>query len=195
MNKHRRRGDAGFTLTELLMVMAVFIIMAGVAMPQLGRALVLYRLGIAVREVERELQTARVNSVQANRPVRVLFNCPATGQFRRVEVLGEPGLPDGRDNSLARCSDSTFPYPAPDLDPLTRPNLDGPVRYLPVGVAMAGIGGIEFLPNGTARSASAGSFTFANIGTTGVLATVTKEAGSRSVLVNGMGRVFVTGRQ
>jgi len=195
MSKHRSHTHEGFTLTELLMVMAVFIIMAAVAMPQLGRALDLYRLGIAVREVERELQTARVNAVQANRSVRVLFNCPAAGLFRRVEVLGEPGLADGRDSSVARCSDATFPYPAPDLDPLTRPNLDGPVHRLPVGVAFGGIGGIEFLPNGTARSASAGMFTFANIGTDGVSATVTKEASSRSVLVNGMGRVFVTGRR
>ena len=194
MRTHRRRGHAGFTLTELLMVMAVFVIMAAVAMPQLGRALDLYRLGIAVREMERELQTARVNAVQANRPVRVLFNCPVAGQFRRVEVLGEPGLPDGRDNSVARCNDATFPYPARDQDPLTRPNLDGPIRYLPIGVTMGGIGGIEFEPNGTARSASSGSFTFGDIGVTGVSAAVTKNTESRTVTVNGMGRVFVTGR-
>lgn len=194
MRKHRRRGQAGFTLTELLMVMAVFVIMSVVAMPQLGRALDLYRLGIAVREMERELQTARVNAVQANRPVRVLFNCPVAGQFRRVEVLGEPGLPDGRDNSVARCNEAAFPYPAPDLDPLTRPNLDGPVRYLPVGVTMGGVGGIEFEPNGTARGAASGSFTFVDVGVTGVSALVTKSTESRTVTVNGMGRVFVTGR-
>jgi prepilin-type N-terminal cleavage/methylation domain-containing protein len=191
MSKHLRGARAGFTLVELLVVMGVFIIMAGVAMPQLGRALDLYRLGIAVRDVERELQTARVNAVTANRTVRVLFNCPAVGQFRRVEVLGEPGLPDGRDNSLGRCSDATFPYPASDQDPLTRPNLDGPVHRMPVGVTMGGVGGIEFLPNGTARSSATGSFTFAAIGTTGTSATMTKSANSRSVLINGMGRVFV----
>ena len=192
MNTHRRRTGAGFTLVELLMVMAVLVIMAGVAMPQLGRALDLYRLGIAVREVERELQTARVNAVTANRPVRVLFNCPSTGQFRRVEVLGEPGLPDGRDDALARCSDSTFPYPAPDLDPLTRPNLDGPLHRLPVGVTLGGISGIEFRPNGTARSDSlGGTIAFAEIPVTGVNATATKGAYSRTITINGMGRVFV----
>ena len=86
----------------------------------------------------------------------MLFNCPVAGQFRRVEVLGEPGLPDPRDDSLARCNDSTFPYPAPDPDPLTRPNLDGPLHWLPVGVTMGGVSGIEFLPNGTARSDAVG---------------------------------------
>jgi prepilin-type N-terminal cleavage/methylation domain-containing protein len=192
MNEQQRRARAGFTLIELLMVVAVFIVMSAIAMPQLGRALELYRLGIAVREMERELQTARVNAVTANRPVRVLFNCPVTGQFRRVEVLGEPGVPDGRDDSLARCNETTFPYPAPDLDPLTRPNLDGPVHRLPVGVTMGGIGGIEFLPNGTARSdAPGGAITFADIPVAGVTATATKGSASRTVIINGLGRVFI----
>ena len=195
MSKHRRGGHAGFTLTELVVVMAVFFIASAVAMPQLGRALELYRLGIAVREMERELQTARVNAVQANRPVRVLFNCPAAGQFRRVEMLGEPGLPDARDNTVARCDPSVFPYPAADNDPLTRPNHDGPLHVLPDGVTMGGVGGIEFLPNGTTRSdAVGGTVAWAEVGVAGVSATVTKGSLSRDVTINGMGRVFITGR-
>jgi prepilin-type N-terminal cleavage/methylation domain-containing protein len=192
MNERQRRACAGFTLVELLMVAAVFVIMAAVAMPQLGRALDLYRLGIALREMERELQTARVNAVTANRTVRVLFNCPAAGQFRRVEVLGEPGLDDARDSTLARCNEAAFPYPAPDLDPLTRPNLDGPLHRLPVGVTMGGVSGIEFRPNGTARSAGAGgAIAFGDIPAAGVAATVTKDANTRTITINGMGRVFI----
>jgi prepilin-type N-terminal cleavage/methylation domain-containing protein len=196
MNTRQWRTGSGFTLTELLVVVAVFAIMSAVAMPQLGRAIDLYRLGIAVREVERELQTARVNAVTANRQVRVLFNCPITGQFRRVEVLGEPGLPDGRDDSLTRCDDTTFPYPPSDNDPATRPNLDGPVHRLPDGVTMGGVSGIEFQPNGTAFSDAVGApITFTEIPVTGVSATVTKSAQSRTITINGMGRVFITGRQ
>ena len=57
---------------------------------------------------------------------------------------------------------------------------------------MGGVGGIEFRPDGTARSdAAGGTITWADIGVTGVSATVTKNALSRTITINGMGRVFI----
>jgi hypothetical protein len=147
---------------------------------------------MAVREVERELQAARVSAVTANRTVRVRFDCPVAGQFRRVEVLAEPGVPDARDNLLSRCNPAAFPYPAADLDPLTRPNLDGPLHYLPAGVTVGGVAGFEFHPDGTAWSNAAGGLgTWEAIAPAGTAVTVAKAGRTRSVLVNGMGRVFV----
>jgi len=192
MAQHGRRSHAGFTLVELLVVTAVFVIMSAVAMPQLAGALENYRLGMAVREVERELQSARVSAVTANRTVRVLFNCPGAGQFRRVEVLGEPGRPDARDDLASRCGTTSFPYPAQDDDPLTRPNLDGPLHDMSQGVTFGGTSGIEFRSDGTTRSdAFGGTITWADIPVGGVTATLTKNSRTRSIAINGMGRVFI----
>jgi prepilin-type N-terminal cleavage/methylation domain-containing protein len=189
----RRRSAAGFTLVELLVVASVFVLMSAVAMPQLAGALERYRLGMAIREVERELQAARVNAVTANRIVRVLFNCPVAGQFRRVEVLGEPGLPDARDDLASRCSTGVFPYPAADRDPLTRPNLDGPLHYLSEGITFGGSSGIEFRPDGTARSDPfGGAIAWQDIPVAGVTTTLTKNTKTRTIAVNGMGRVLMS---
>jgi prepilin-type N-terminal cleavage/methylation domain-containing protein len=192
MIEQGRCSRAGFTLVELLVVSAILVIMSAVAMPQLGRALDAYRLGMAVRELERELQVARVTAVTANRRVRVVFNCPVAGQFRRVEALGEPGVPDARDDQLSRCNPATFPYPAADVDPLTRPNHDGPLHWLPNGVTMGGVGGIEFRPDGTSfHDAEGGAIAWTDSGVAGVSATVTKGAVSRTITINGMGRVHI----
>jgi len=192
MGRRARGGRAGFTLTELMITVAIFGIMSAVAMPLLGRALERYRLGMAIREVERELQTARVKAVAANRPIQVLFDCPVAGQFRRVEVLSEPGVPDARDNQLTRCDATTFPYPAADTDPVTRPNNDGPLHYLVPGIAFTGVSGIEFHSDGTAFSdAAGGTIAWSTIPVAGVSVTLTKDGVNRTILVNGMGRVFL----
>jgi prepilin-type N-terminal cleavage/methylation domain-containing protein len=192
MFEQDRCDRAGFTLNELLVVLTVVWILAAMTMPVLGQALARYRLGMAVREVERELQTARVKAVATNRTIQVLFDCPTAGRYRRVEVLSEPGVPDARDNFVSRCDATTFPFPPQDSDPLTRPNLDGPLHYLPPEVTASGVSGFEFLPNGTARSdANGGTIEWSDIGVSGVTVTLTKGTYTRSILVNGMGRVLL----
>jgi prepilin-type N-terminal cleavage/methylation domain-containing protein len=185
-------SGAGFTLIELLVAAGVFVVAAGVAIPVLARALEQYRVGMALRDVERELQTARANAVTTNRPIRVRFNCPAVGQFRRVEVIGEPWQPAADEGSLVRCTESSYPYPVADSDPSTRPNHDGPLRRLATGVAFSAIQSIEFWPDGTARSSDgSGTGSWATIPADGTTLVLTNGTVTRSIAVNGMGRVQV----
>jgi hypothetical protein len=59
------------------MVTILFLgILAAVAVPSFQAMALEMRLGQGAREVERELQTARLKAVTTNRPVRVRFNCP-----------------------------------------------------------------------------------------------------------------------
>lgn len=182
-------GRAGFTLIELLLVCAIFGVLAGIGTPMLGRAIDAYRLGTAARAVERELQSARLSAVTSNRMIRVRFNCPAIGEFRRVEVLGAPGAPDALDAPASRCSEAAYPFPPPDNNPLTRPNHDGAIRRLPIGVAFTAPQTIEFWPDGTAHVESGVAGAWPTIQAGGLMLTLSKDGATRSIAVNGLGRV------
>src|SRR5687767_8048917 len=86
-----RVADArGFTLPELLLVVASIAIVSAMALPAITNMLPNMRVGMSARAVERTLQMARLKAVSSNRAIRVRFNCPAAGQFRMVEVIGTP---------------------------------------------------------------------------------------------------------
>ena len=58
------------------MVVALVGIVSVIGMPLLGQIGGPIGLGEAARQVERELQSARITAVSANQPMRVMFNCP-----------------------------------------------------------------------------------------------------------------------
>jgi prepilin-type N-terminal cleavage/methylation domain-containing protein len=177
-------ADRGFTLTELLMTIAVLGTILVIAVPVLGDVADSQRLGQSTRELERELQTARMKAVATNRTQRVLTNCPEAGQFRMVELIG-----NANDARADRCSMTAFPYPAADTDPITRPNHDGPVRYLQRGVTVP-TDGFEFRPDGTVRRIDTTTRTAALMGAP-VNLTLTKGTTSKTISVNNMGKVRV----
>ena len=110
------------------------------------------RLGRATREVERQLQTARLKAVSANRPLRVRFNFPAVWQLRIIEVTGVAATDlDGN-----RCDEARFPFHGPnDADPAT-PALDGPVRMLHFTITLTGVAPAVLAERHDARSCRRG---------------------------------------
>lgn len=175
-----KRTDRGFTLTELMLIVAVLATVLGLAVPSAGRMLESVRLNASASEVERELQTARLKAVSVNRTLRVALNCPAAGQFRIIEFVGTPAV----DNASNRCSATAYPSP-PDNDPTTRPNFDGPVRQVAEGVTLT-TKRFEFRSNGTA---------FEIVGTTvtpiatSSSVTITKGTKTKTVTVNALGKI------
>jgi hypothetical protein len=141
------------------------------------------RLSSALREVERELQTARLKSVATNRPMRVRFNCPASGQFRMVEITGDSTT----DLDANRCDAVRFPYPGPkDSNPAT-PEVDGPVRTLRQTITLSGTD-IQFTSRGTAEQVVSGT---AQEIAVPIAITVTQGSKSLQVFVNGLGKINV----
>ena len=145
-----RSSANGFTLTELLLVVALIGTMAAVALPVMKDMTASIKLSDAARMVVGELQDARIKAVSTNRVFRVRMNCPSAGYIRRVEVLAT-----AVDSSGNRCLQSAYPFPAADNDVMTRPNFDGPVRTLPNGATVTTTI-VQFSPDGTANEVVAG---------------------------------------
>jgi Tfp pilus assembly protein FimT len=183
------RSEQGFSLVDMLMTMAFVGIVAGIAAPSVVDVASRMKLGQGQREVERELQTARLKAVTSNRPMRVRFNCPAAGQYRMLELVGSPSTPDPVDSASDRCSATKYPYPPVDSNPVSRPNLDGPVRRLPSGVTFGGVTNLEFWPDGCVHYQAASENPWSNLPTTGKSITVVKGPETRTITVNGLGKI------
>lgn len=183
------RGTAGFSLVDMLIVLMLLGIVAAVAIPGLQGVVLSMRLGQGAREVERELQTARLTAVSGNRSIRVRFNCPEAGTYRMVELLGTPRTPLADDAAADRCGAVTYPYPPADRNPLTVPNLDGPVRWLPQGVTFVAGATLEFWPDGSVHQQSGHENPWLPLGVAGATITLTRGDRARIITVNGLGKI------
>jgi prepilin-type N-terminal cleavage/methylation domain-containing protein len=179
----------GFTLLELMVTVALVGIISAMAVPLMTNATNSMKLGQAAREVEREMQTARLKAVSTNQPLRIRFDCPATGQYRMVELIGTPSIPAAADVAADRCTLASYPYPAGDNDPITRPNNDGPLRRIDASVSFQTATTVEFWPDGTAHTNSANSNPWPPIAGTGTNIILVRNGKTKTILVNGIGKV------
>jgi len=191
------RGALGFSLVDMLATLAVVSTVAAIATPQAVNMVDSMRLGMAERDVERELQFARLKAVSTSRPMRVRFDCPTTGKLRVVEVIGTPANPDPNDADTyaTRCSETTYPYlpTGADQSRLTRPNNDGPIRLLQPQTTFTAKKTVEFWADGSVHADvnNAGTNPWPNIGTTGVTITLSRKGKTKNITVNGLGKILM----
>ena len=176
------RSSHGFSLTELMLTVAIGATIMGMAVPVMTDISATIKLNEAARMVERELQDARLRAVKSNRALRVRTNCPATGLLRTVEVLGT-----GADTAADRCLPGG-PYPFPsdaDSDLSTSPNYDGPVRVIPNLSAVPTVT-YQFQPDGTVFSVAG---TVVSRIAAEQTVTITRYGRTRTVSINGAGKI------
>lgn len=183
----------GFTLTELMLTVAVAATLMAMAVPALNAVNNATKLSNAAQAVEREMQTARMRAVSNNTTLRFRTNCPAAGYYRIVEKIGLSA-----DTSTSRCNITTYPWPAPDTDLATTPNLDGALRQM-LNDATVSDGWFEFRPDGTAyvvSSSGTGCATLDASGCASAIATtatitITRSGQTKTVSVNALGKVLL----
>lgn len=189
----RTKSAAGFTIVDTLATLAIVATVSAIAAPAAVNMVQNSRLGMAARDVERELQFARLKAVATNRPMRVRFDCPSAGKLRVVELIGTTQQPDAAkdpDSYTDRCSETLFPYSptGADTSRLTRPNNDGPIRTLAQEVTFTSKTTLEFWPNGTVHTDSAGTNPWPIVGTS-VTITIGRKGKSKNIVVNGFGKI------
>jgi len=187
------REVRGFSLIELVVVMAIISIIAGMAVPLITSSSAQMRLSNAARQVERQLQTARMKAVRADKVMRVRFNCPATGQYRMVEVLGTirtPATDDADSRAAVRCGNTSYPFPDTDPEFFAAPNNDGPIQTLLKDVAFASsVQTLDFWPDGSAH-ANGATTPLPGTGVTLQVYDVTHGTSvNKSITVNGLGKI------
>ena len=173
----------------MIVIVAVLGILTGISVPAFQNLTEGYKLGQTTREVERELQTARLKSVTSNRPIRVRFDCPAAGQYRMVELIGSPSVPAAEDSAANRCQETTYKSPANDNNPLTRPNHDGPMRRLPTGITFSAANTLEFWPDGTVHQENGATLPWPVVPAAGTSITLAKGAVTKRIDVTGVGKI------
>ena len=101
------RKDSGFTILELMVVIAILAIMAGIAIPNMIPWPAKHRMSAAAREIYSAMQYTRLRAVKEKANIVITFNSAGSGATDTYSVF----IDDGRGGGTAKdnIQDGTEP--------------------------------------------------------------------------------------
>jgi prepilin-type N-terminal cleavage/methylation domain-containing protein len=161
MHREKSKGQAGFSMIELMAVVVIILIIAGFAVPNIMSALHMARLRGSAADFSSLLQTARLRSVQDDRFYST-YILAGTSQQAYVDLKANGGTGVDAGDPLVAISSEVTPNAAGSAPDTT--NLKG--QFLPTGSGLVVKDGsttgtpVIFSPRGlpcTTQSATGGT--------------------------------------
>lgn len=90
-SSHRSRHAPGFSLTEMIFVVAVIAVVSAIALPRVGGIVDSYRLSTAVAGLAGELNVAKLKATSQLNPYQLQINATA-GTYQRYVMTSAPGV-------------------------------------------------------------------------------------------------------
>lgn len=112
----------GFTLTELMIVVALAAILAAIAVPNIMAQMPRYRLNGAARQVLGDLMAARMQAVSQNNEIKVFFL--DNHRYTILDDNDNDGTADAGESTQTRDIQTDYPDVtfASNNDPIFQPN-------------------------------------------------------------------------
>src|SRR5215472_14555415 len=96
MKNNRQVNQFGFTLLELMIVVAIVIIVAAISIPAARQVIASQQLNSSAYGVASMLENARLSAVKTNQPYYAMYNSGACVNVAcAVPATGSPNPPDG----------------------------------------------------------------------------------------------------
>ena len=99
---YTKRSERGFTVVELLTVIAIMLVITAIATPSFYYWLPTYRLSAGARQIAADLQLARMKAISQNTKYRLSFTAPNTYEMQKDDAPwavapghGSVTLPEG----------------------------------------------------------------------------------------------------
>jgi len=99
-----KKDSKGFTLIELITVIAIMAITSAIAIPSIMSVLPAWRVNGAARGIEGDMHLARINAISKNTKCRVRFGQPAANQYSLQIDGNRDGDYDDADDVIIRTT-------------------------------------------------------------------------------------------